>query len=57
MANRRRTILMSPERSRQIALAAAYLDTSGEKFIQDAITDALCAMAKYACGFVSVTGE
>lgn len=43
---RKRTIGMSADRSRAVALATAYLGcTSGEAFIQDAISAALSDLA------------
>lgn len=42
---RRRTIGMPEVRSKQIALAAAYLDTDGEHIIQAAITAMLLSLA------------
>jgi hypothetical protein len=42
---RQRTIGMPESRSRQIANAAAYLNVTGEEFIQSAITAALLSLA------------
>lgn len=41
-----RTIASPPARQRQIATAAAYLNISGEMFIQSAITTALLCLAQ-----------
>jgi hypothetical protein len=41
-----RTIENPPARQRQIAMAAAFLDISGELFIQSAITAALLSLAQ-----------
>lgn len=43
---RRRTINMPEVRSKQIALAAAYLDTDGEHVIQAAITALLLTLCQ-----------
>jgi hypothetical protein len=43
---RRRTINMPEVRSKQIALAAAYLDTDGERVIQAAISALLLTLAR-----------
>jgi hypothetical protein len=43
---RQRTIGMPESRSRQIANAAAYLNITGEEFIQSAITAALLSLAE-----------
>jgi len=41
-----RTIGNPPARQRQITMASAYLDISGEQFIQSAITAALLSLAR-----------
>lgn len=37
-----RTIALTPERRRQIAFASGHLGISGERLIQEAITEYLC---------------
>jgi hypothetical protein len=45
--HRRRTILMTECRAKQIAIASAELGVSGEVFIQSAITAALLTAAEH----------
>jgi hypothetical protein len=51
MTPRRRTIAMPEVRSKQIALAAAFLGTDGEHIIQAAITAMLLSIANSDTGF------
>ena len=44
---RSRTIGMTNERSRKVALAASYLGVTGEDFIQIAISSALLTIADH----------
>lgn len=57
MSNRRRSIDLTEERRRQIALAAAYLGVSGEKFIEKAIDDALTTIAETNRAFASLVAQ
>lgn len=41
VGSRARTVRMPEDRSKQIRLASEYLGVSGERFIQDSITDHL----------------
>jgi endonuclease/exonuclease/phosphatase family metal-dependent hydrolase len=43
---RKRTIAMPETRSRQVAVASAHLDVTGEEFIQSAITAALLSLCE-----------
>jgi hypothetical protein len=44
---RRRSIQMSEARSRMVANASAYLNISGEQFIQAAISSALMSLCEH----------
>jgi hypothetical protein len=45
MANRHRTITFSDERRSMVALCAAHLDTTAERFIQSCLTAGMLALA------------
>jgi hypothetical protein len=53
-STRHRTIKMPEVRSKQIALAAAYLGTDGETVIQSAITALLLSLANADAVFAAV---
>jgi hypothetical protein len=52
--NRRRSINMPEVRSKQIALAAAYLGTDGETIIQSAVTALLLSLAGADASFAAM---